>query len=115
LYSNEQYKSTLESPLKVIYHSFEVVNTSPFCIGDPEQYLNDNHSQASEPLDTKADIPSHVPDSTLNRITCRYMSLKLSYILHDFPAKHYRHLLVIDGELEKISAEKHIQAFENFA
>jgi hypothetical protein len=53
LYSNEDYRSTLDSPLKVVYHSFEVVNTSPFCIGDPEQDLNDNHSKASEPLDTK--------------------------------------------------------------
>ena len=68
MYSNEQYKSTLESPLKVIYHSFEAVNTSPFCIGDPEQDLNDNHSQASEPLYTKNDIPSHVLDSTLTKI-----------------------------------------------
>jgi hypothetical protein len=105
----------LESPLKVVYHSFEAVNKSPFCISDPEQDIKDNHSQSSEPLDNKADISSHVPDSTLTKITRRYKRLKLPSILHYFPANNYRHIPMFDGELEKISTEKHVQNFEHFA
>jgi hypothetical protein len=100
--------------VKSLYYSFEAISTSPFFIGDPEQDPNVNHRQASEPLDTKDDIPSPIPDSTLTKITRKYRPLKLPSILHDFPTKNYRYLHVFDGELEKISAEKHVHDFEHF-
>jgi hypothetical protein len=115
LYSNEDYISALDSPLKFVYRSFEAVNTYPFCIGDPEQDLNDNHRKSSELIDTKDYIPSSVLDYTLTKITGIYMHLELPSILHDFLANHYRCLPMFNGELEKISSEKHVQVFENFA
>jgi len=56
LYLNEDYKSTHDSPFKIVYHYFEVANASPYCIGDPEQDPNDNHSQASKNSSQKTTV-----------------------------------------------------------
>jgi hypothetical protein len=64
--------------------------------------------------ETKADIlpPIHNPISS--KIKERYRPLKLPYVLHDFPTKHYKYLPIFDGELDNLTVEKHLQAFEHF-
>ena len=38
----------------------------------------------------------------------------LPSVLHDFPPQYYKYLPMFNGELEKITAEKHVEAFEHF-
>jgi hypothetical protein len=64
--------------------------------------------------ETKVDVSPLVLDPTPSKIQHRYSPLKLPHILHDFPPKHYKYLLVFDGEPNAITAEKHVQDFENF-
>jgi hypothetical protein len=64
--------------------------------------------------ETKAEIVPVVINPTPSKIKERYSPLKLPFILHDFPMKHYKYLHRFDGELDGNSIEKHIQVFEYF-
>jgi hypothetical protein len=74
----------------------------------------DDHDQVDELHEAKADISPHVLAPTSSKTQHRYTPLKLPQVLHNFPPKYYEYLLVFDGELDGISAEKHIQGFEHF-
>jgi hypothetical protein len=70
--------------------------------------------QPDEPQEIKPSftVPVHTP--TPVNIPDRYKPLVLPPILHDFPANYYKYLPRFDGEYGNITAEKHIQGFENF-
>jgi hypothetical protein len=98
-------------PLKVVHaypHSitnFDKKNSSGLC---------DDHDQVDEPHEAKADISPPVLAPMSSKTQHRYTPLKLPQVLHDFPPKYYEYLHVFDGEIDGISAEKHIQGFEHF-
>jgi hypothetical protein len=77
---------------------------------EPYDYLN----QSCEPQEVKAIIVPPVYKPQPSKIQDRYRTLKLRHLLHDFPSNHYKYLPKFDGEIANLSAENHIEAFENF-
>jgi hypothetical protein len=112
LHSNEDLKFTL------VYPSLKVVDEPLSCITntkqDPSSESYDVHNQSNNPQDTQADIIPSISNLIPSKIQERYRPLRLTNTLHDFLVKHYKYLPKFDGESDKIIAEKHIQAFENF-
>ena len=82
---------------------------------DTSSELHDNLEQSCRFSVSKTDI---LPSPSLNLVPSklqeRYKPLRLPYILHDFPLKHYKKLPAFDGTIENFSAKKHVQAFEHF-
>lgn len=72
------------------------------------------HNQSCETNETKADIIPLVLNLIPSKSLDRYRPLKFLAILHDLPPQHYKYLPKFDGELDKLSAKKHIEAFEYF-
>ena len=114
--SNEDHDSTF------VYSSLQSVHiTSPSHHidvdhdQDTSSELHDNLEQSCRFSVSKTDI---LPSPSLNPIPSKlqeiYKPLRLPYILHDFPLKHYKKLPAFDGTIENFSAEKHVQAFEHF-
>jgi hypothetical protein len=105
-------KSTFENP------SFKAAYPS-YCIVEPDQKpsskSHDVHDQSDEFHEIKADVFPSVHNPIPSTILERYKPLKLPYILHNFPPKHYKYLPVFDGEPDILTAEKHVQDFEHFA
>jgi hypothetical protein len=104
--------------LEIVYPPLKFIHISSHFIIDFDQNFPsepcDNHDQVDEPHETKADISPPILDPTPSKIQHRYKPLKLPHILHDLPPKHYKYLLVFDGEPDAITAEKHIQEFHHF-
>jgi hypothetical protein len=104
--------------LALVYPPLKLEHISPHCITDFDQNLPSepygDHSQVDEPHEIKANIKPPILDPTPSKIHKRYKPLKLPHILHNFPPKHYKYLLVFDGECNPITTEKHIQDFEHF-
>jgi hypothetical protein len=74
----------------------------------------DDHIQLDEPQEIKTNPTASVHTPTPCKIPDRYKPLILPPILHDFPENYYKYLPRFDGEYGNITAEKHIQNFENF-
>jgi hypothetical protein len=68
----------------------------------------------TEPYEMKADTRPLVHNLKPSKIQDRYRPLQFPHVLHDFPMNHYKYLPRFDGELDKISVEKHIEAFDHF-
>jgi len=82
---------------------------------DTSSELHDNLEQSCRFFVSKTDIlPSPSLNPVPSKLQERYKPLRLPYILHDFPLKHYKKLPAFDGTIENFSAEKHVQAFEHF-
>jgi hypothetical protein len=113
LHSNDDYEN-----LAIVYPPLKFVHTYPHRITDFDKKIPskpcDDHNQFDEPHETKYDISPLLLDPTPSKIQHKYIPLKLPQFLHDFPPEHYEYLPVFDGELDVISAEKHIQGFEHF-
>jgi hypothetical protein len=88
----------------------------PFC--EPGQdHIVETHVdqiQPEEPQEIKPSFTAPVHTPTPVNIPDRYKPLILPPILHDFPVNYYKYLPRFDGEYGNITAEKHIQGFENF-
>jgi hypothetical protein len=112
LHSNESQRYTL------VYPSLQTIGIPPSCITNihqaPSSESYDVHDNSCEINETKAEIVPSVLNHVPSKIQERYIPLKLPFILHDFPLKHYKYLPRFDGELDGHSAEKHIQVFEHF-
>jgi hypothetical protein len=108
--SNEDLRSTLAYP------SLQTIDSPSSCITDihhdPSFELYDVQGQFCKPNKVKIDLVSYVLTPSPSKIQERYKPLRLPSILHDIPPKHYKYLPMFD---ENITAEKHDQAFENFA
>ena len=76
--------------------------------------IYEEHVQPDEPQEVKPSvtIPIHTP--TPVKIWDKYKPLVLPPILHDFPANYFKYLPIFDREYGYITAEKHIQGFENY-
>jgi hypothetical protein len=88
----------------------------PFCEHGQDHIveIHVDQIQPEEPQEIKPSFTDPVHTPTLVNIPDRYKPLILPPILHDFPANYYKHLPRFDGEHGNITAEKHIQGFENF-
>ena len=70
--------------------------------------------QHDEPRDVVSKSMSFPQGSVAPNAQIRYMPFWRPRILHDFPAKHYKYLPWFDGELEGLTAEKHLQYLNTF-
>ena len=101
-----------------VYPSLKVVDSLPFYIPEadhiPLSESYDVYNQSCKPHEVNTDVTSseHNPMSTSSQE--RYKPLKLPPILHEFPPKYYKYLPVFDGEVESLTAERHLHAFEHF-
>ena len=97
---------------------FKIVNTKfpyKFYLGqDPSSESYDDHLQLDVPQEIKTNPTASVHTPTPRKIPDRYKPLILPPILHLFLEKYYKYLPRFDGEYGNITAEKHIQSFENF-
>ena len=103
LYLNEDYKSAHYFPFRIVYHSFEVANASPYCNSDLEKDRNDNHSQIIK-------IPSQ---KTTVMVVVGYAPLDLQYPLHDLPWNYGQRLPKFDGTGPTIG-QQHIDKMNDF-
>ena len=102
--------------LRLIFNYFPlkiVSNNSPNLFEQISYESNDDHFPIKKPQIIKTDltIPVHIPMPY--KVPDRYKPLILPPILHDFPKKYYKYLPRFDGE-NGITAQKHIQGFENY-
>lgn len=104
LYLNEDYIFAHDSPFKIVYHSYEDANPSPYCIGDPKQDPNDSHSQASTSPSQK----------TIVMTAARYAPLNMQAPLHVLPHNYGQRLPEFDGT-EPTTTQKHINKMNDFA
>jgi hypothetical protein len=109
LHSNEDHEPTL------VYPSLQTVNIpSPHIVDYDQHPLSESYDNLEQPCkfyEIKDDISSFVPILVSSKIQQRYKPLKFPSILHDFPPKHYKYLPIFDGEIENLTAEKHISCF----
>jgi len=102
--------------LRLVFSYFPlkfVSNNSPNLFEQLSYESNDDHFPIKKPQIIKTDltIPVHIP--VPYKVPDRYKPLILPPILHDFPKKYYKYLPRFDGE-NGITAQKHIQGFENY-
>ena len=81
---------------------------------DPPPETPDINRQDDGPRDVISKIISFPQGSIAPNTQSRYMPFRWPQILHDFLAKHYKYLPRFYGELEGLTTEKHLQAFEYF-
>ena len=102
--------------LRLVFNYFplKIVSTNSLNLFEQlSSKSNDDHFPIKKPQIFKTDltIPVHIPVSY--KVPDRYKPLILPPILHDFPKKYYKYLPRFDGE-NGITAQKHIQGFENY-
>jgi hypothetical protein len=104
LHSNEAHRYTL------VYPPWKTVGIPPSCITDihqtPSSEPYDVHDHCCELNETKVELVPFVLNPTPSKIQERYSPLKFPSILHEFPLKHYKYLLLFNGELDRKSAKK---------
>ena len=76
---------------------------------------HDIKSHPCEIHETSDDSLAIVPNLASPISPRQYKLLQFPPILHDFPMKYYKYLPKFDGESKDSTAEKHVQAFENFS
>jgi hypothetical protein len=74
---------------------------------------NDN-DQVDESRETQTNVSPTVLGPTPPKSWYRYIPLKIPQTLHDLPPNYYEYLPMFDRESDIISAEKHIQGFDQF-
>ena len=102
--------------LRLVFNDFPlkiVNNNSPNLFEHLSSESNDDHFPIKKPKVIKTDLTIHVHILVPNKVPDRYKPLILPPILHDFPKKYYKYLPRFDGE-NGITAQKHIQGFENY-
>lgn len=102
--------------LRLIFYYFplKIVNiNSPYPFEQLPFKSYDDHFPIEKPqtIKTNLTIPVHIHVPC--KVPNRYMLLILPLILHDFPDNYYKYLPGFDGE-NGITAQKHIQCFENY-
>ena len=88
-------------------YTFEVDQT-------PSSKICGIQAQPFKPQKIKDDLIPFVLPPISSKFQERYKPLKLHFVLHDYPPEYYKYLPMFNGELEKITAEKHVEAFEHF-
>ena len=102
-----------------VYPSLWTKSLASSCTFDFDQDISpkshDIKGHPCEPHETMVGNISISPNLVFPSIPSRYKPLHLPPILHDFLAKHYKCLPKFDGESKYFTAEKHLQAFEQFS
>ena len=102
-----------------IYPSLRTKSIASSCTCDSGPYFSpETHDIKVHPYEPHKSLVNSIsitPNLVSPSIPSRYKPLQLPPTLHDFSAKHYKYLPKFDGESKDFTAEKHLQAFEQFS